>query len=97
MDKKEFAQLVKDIRATESSLGTVSFQLTEKMKRARLSGRSLYVARDIKAGEEITRENVRSVRPGYGLPPKFLPQLIGKKVNRDLEMGIPMSFDFIKD
>ncbi len=98
MDKSEFAKLVKDIRAAESSIGIVNYTLTPAKKKARLTvGRSLYVAKDIKAGEVITRENVRSVRPGYGLPPKYLPELIGRHVNCDLSMGTAMSFDYIAD
>lgn len=98
MNKEEFAQLVRDIRSAENSLGTVNYNLTASQEKARKTvGRSLYVAIDMKAGEIITRENVRSVRPGYGLPPKYLPLLLGKKVNRDLEMGTPMSFDYIAE
>ena len=98
MNKEEFAQLVRDIRSAENSLGTVNYNLTASQEKARKTvGRSLYVAIDMKAGEVITRENVRSVRPGYGLPPKYLPLLLGKKVNRDLEMGTPMSFGYIAE
>lgn len=98
MNKEEFAQLVRDIRSAENSLGIVNYNLTASQEKARKTvGRSLYVAIDMKAGEVITRENVRSVRPGYGLPPKYLPLLLGKKVNRDLEMGTPMSFDYIAE
>ncbi|MBD5331392.1 MAG: pseudaminic acid synthase [Bacteroides sp.] len=97
MDLKEFALLVQNIRDTEKALGSPYFTLSDKVTNARKSGRSLYVAKDMKAGEIITRENVRSVRPGYGLPPKYLPLLLGKKVNRDLEMGTPMSFDYIAE
>lgn len=59
--------------------------------------RSLYVAEDMKAGDLITEQNVRSVRPGYGLAPKFLPKILGKQVNRDLKKGDRMSLDFVED
>ncbi len=87
MNKDEFAQMVKDIRAAEASLGTPSFELTDKIKAARKSGRSLYVAKDIKAGEVITAENVRCVRPGLSLHPRHWKDIIGHTVNRDLSLG----------
>lgn len=97
MDKREFSNMVKSIRNVEKALGTVCYNTNPEIIKGRRYARSLYVAKDMKAGEIITRENVRSVRPGYGLPPKYLPQLLGKKVNRDLEMGTPMSFDYIAE
>lgn len=88
MDKKEFSQLVKDIRAAESSLGRVDYSLTPAKEKSRLSaGRSLYVAKDIKAGELLTRENIRCVRPGYSLHPRYINQILGKHAIRDLEFG----------
>ena len=58
--------------------------------------RSLYVAEDMKAGDIITEQNVRSVRPGYGLAPKFLPEILGKRVNRDLKKGDIMMLEYIE-
>lgn len=88
MNKDEFHQLVKDIRAVESSLGVVDYSLTQAKEKSRLAaGRSLYVSKDIKAGEVITRDNVRCVRPGYSLHPKFLSDIIGKKVLTDYTLG----------
>lgn len=96
MDMEEFRQLVKDIRATESSLGVVDYSLSPSKEKARLSaGRSLYVSKDISEGEIITRDNVRCVRPGYGLHPKYFSLILGKKVNRDLEIGDRMSLEYI--
>ena len=87
-DKEEFRQLVKDIRDAESSLGRVDYSLTAATEKARRSvGRSLYVAKNIKAGEIITRENVRCVRPGYSLHPRYQNEISGKKVRRDLTIG----------
>ena len=94
MNKEEFRQLVKDIRAAESSLGTVDYSLTPAKEKARLSaGRSLYVAKDIKAGEVITRENVRCVRPGYSLHPKFNKSIIGKRIKYSHKPGDRLSFN----
>lgn len=95
MNKDEFAQMVKDIRAAESSLGTPSFALTDKIKAARKIGRSLYVAKDIKAGEIITAENVRCVRPGLSLHPRHWKDIVGHTVNRDLSFGDRFSLDDI--
>lgn len=96
MNKEEFAQLVKDIRATESSLGKVDFSLTPVKEKARLAaGRSLYVAKDIKAGEVLTRENIRCVRPGYSLHPRYISEIIGKRVNENLSKGSRIALENI--
>lgn len=95
MDEKEFTQMVQDIRMAKAARGEVSYDLTEKQKAGRCFARSLYVAKDIKKGEIITEENVRSVRPGYGLHPKYFKYCLGKKVNRDLQCGDRFSLNFI--
>lgn len=87
MDKEEFAQMVKDIRNAESSLGKVSFDLTDKQMKSRQSGRSLYVSKDIKKGEEITRDNIRCVRPGFGLHPRYFNDVLRKHALHDLKFG----------
>lgn len=97
MDQSEFTAMVQAIRATEAAIGRVDYPTDPTQIKGRDFCRSLYVAQDIKAGEVITAQNVRSVRPGYGLPPKHLPQLIGKRVVRDLELGTPFSFEFLAD
>ena len=65
------------------------------MKAGRAFSRSLYVAENMKKGEVITEINVRSVRPGSGLHPKYLPEILGKKVNRDIEKGTRFTLDYI--
>ena len=80
MEEKDFAQMVKDVRMAELSLGKTTYELTEKMRGSRSASRSLYVAEDMKAGEVITERNVRSVRPGFGLHPKYLKDILGKNV-----------------
>lgn len=96
MNEQEFTQMVKDIRLAESSIGETTYELTEKMKAGREFSRSLYVAKDMKSGDIITKENVRSVRPGFGLHPKFLKQILGKKVNCDLEMGTAFKLEYLE-
>ena len=87
LDEKEFTEMVHQVRAAEKAIGKVDYSLTESKIRSRQFARSLYVAEDIEKGEMITEENVRSVRPGYGLHPRFLEKLIGKKTNMDLKSG----------
>lgn len=95
MNEQEFSQMVKEVRMAESAIGQVSYELTDKMKTGRIFSRSLYVVENIKAGEMITEKNVRSVRPGYGLPPKYLPEILGKKVNRTLYKGDRFRWDYL--
>ena len=95
MNELEFSQMVKDIRTVESAIGQVNYEPTDKMKAGRAFSRSLYVAENMKKGEVITEINVRSVRPGYGLHSKYLPEILGKKVNRDIEKGTRFTLDYI--
>lgn len=92
MQPVEFADMVNAIRDVEKAMGHVHYELSETDKNRR---RSLYVCEDMKAGDVITEKNVRSVRPGYGLAPKFLPEILGKKVNRDLSKGERMKLEYI--
>lgn len=87
LDKKEFAQMVKAIRDTEKLLGRVDYSMSEKKWKSRQFARSLYVAKDIKKGEIFTEENIRSVRPGYGMHPKFFKDILGKTATQDYKFG----------
>jgi pseudaminic acid synthase len=95
MNKEEFTQMVKDIRTVEKAIGQVSYELTDRMKSGRNYSRSLYVTEDMKAGDFITEQNIRSVRPGYGLHPKYQNDIAGKKVNRDLKKGTRFDIHYI--
>jgi len=95
LDEKEFAEMVTAVRQAEKAIGKVTYELTEKVKANRQLSRSLYVVNNIKAGEPFTEENVRSIRPGYGLHPKLLKDILGKKAAKDLFMGEPMRFEVI--
>ncbi len=95
LDKQEFADMIQKVRDTEKILGKVDYTMTEKKQNSRQFSRSLYISKDIKAGEEITENNVRSVRPGYGLHPKYLEKVLGKKIKKDMDMGDRLSFDVI--
>lgn len=95
MNEAEFTEMVKAVRDAEKAIGVVDYTLTDKQLKGRDFSRSLYVVEDIKAGEVITEKNVRSIRPGFGLHPKYLTEIIGKRVKRDVERGTPLSFDFV--
>ncbi len=96
MQQDEFAAMVQSIRNVEKALGTVAYKLDPSAIKGREFSRSLYVAEDMKAGDVITDKNVRSVRPGYGLAPKYLPEIIGKRVNRDLIKGERMKLEYVE-
>ena len=96
MKKDEFAAMVKAIRNVEKALGEVVYPTDLAKIKGREFSRSLYVAKDIKVNEVFTEENVRSVRPGFGLHPKYLPKILGKTASRDLEMGERFSMDMVR-
>ena len=79
LDEDEFTKMVKAVRETEVALGNVNYKLTEKQLAGRDFTRSLYIVKDVKKGEVVTKENVRSIRPGYGMHPKELNNILGLK------------------
>ena len=87
MDKEEFSNMIKAIRDVEKLLGKVDYSMTEKKKQSRQFSRSLYVAKDIKKGEKFTEDNIRSVRPGYGMHPRYLNDVLGKLATKDYGFG----------
>ena len=87
LDEKEFEEMIKAVRDSEKLLGKVDYSLTEKKKKSRQFARSLYVAKDIKKGEVFSEDNIRSVRPGYGMHPKYLKDILGKKAKKDYKFG----------
>lgn len=91
MDVSEFTEMVKSVRDAENAIGKVDYSLTEKQLKGREFSRSLYVVENIKRGEFITDKNIRSIRPGFGLHPKYLHMVLGEKVNRDLSKGERLS------
>lgn len=93
MDEQEFSEMVRAVREAEKAIGEVSYSLTDKQKKGREFSRSLYVVEDIKEGDSVTEENVRPIRPGYGLHPKYYSQVIGKKVRTNLQKGTRLSFE----
>ncbi len=86
--------MIKAVRDAEKLLGKVDYSMTEKKKNSRRFSRTLYVAEDIKAGDAITEQNIRSVRPVYGLHPKYLKDILRKKAVEDLKMGTALKHLF---
>lgn len=96
MEPMEFASMVASIREVEQVLGSVSYPSDPWSIPGREGSRSLYIAEDMKAGDILTEQNLRSVRPGYGLAPKYLNECLGKRVNRDLKKGERMSLEIVE-
>ena len=95
MEPAEMAQLVVESERAWQALGEVSYGATEAEEKSIVFRRSLYVVKDIKAGEVLTNENVRAIRPGLGLPTKYLPQIINRVAKQDLKRGTALSWDLI--
>lgn len=95
LDETEFKQMVDAVRKTELMIGKIEYEMTEKKKKSREFSRSLFAVEDIEKGELITPNNVRSIRPGFGLHPKHLHQIIGKTAKINIEKGTPFSLDYI--
>jgi len=96
MNPKEFYNMVTRIREVEKALGKIDYNLTENQKKGKVFSRSLYVTKEIKKGERFDNSNVRAIRPGFGLHPKELKNIIGKISNQDIEKGERFSLKFIK-
>jgi N-acetylneuraminate synthase len=95
LEPQEFKQMVEAIRVAEKSLGKPNYELTKGEAASRAFRRSLFVVEDVKAGEPVTENNVRSIRPGHGLPPKFFPQILGRTFRSNAKAGTPMSLDLL--
>jgi pseudaminic acid synthase len=95
MEPAEMAQLVAETTRAWQALGHVSYGPTEGEKKSLQFRRSLYIVQDVKAGDKLNMENLRAIRPGLGLSPKYLDVLIGKRVARDVERGTPMGWHLL--
>lgn len=95
MNETEFSEMVKAVREAEVAIGVVDYTLTEKQAKGRDFSRSIYAAQDIKAGDVLTSENIRVIRPGFGLHPRHYDALLGKKATTDIEKGTRFSLDFV--
>lgn len=95
MEPQELTQLVIETERAWQAMGKVQNGPTEKEKASLVFRRSLYVVNDVKAGEKFTAQNVRAIRPGYGIAPKFYDEVIGKTAKRDIARGTPLAHDLI--
>ncbi len=96
LDKGEFAALVKTVRDAESAIGQATYICPDDVSKMRRLGRSLFIVKDMRKGEAFTEENLRSIRPGNGLHPRHLPELLGKHATMDIKKGTPMSMRLVE-
>lgn len=96
LEPQEFKAMVDAVRIAEKALGTVHFGVEEKEAGSRLFRRSLFVVKDMTRGEVFTAENVRSIRPGYGLHTRYLEDILGRHAARDIERGTPLSWELVE-
>ena len=97
MEQPDFTAMVNSIRNVEKAIGNdVHYETDPAMIKGREYNRSLYVAQDVKAGDVITEKNVRSVRPGYGLHPKYLKEILGKKFTTNCKIGDRLAWNMIE-
>ena len=95
MEPAEFAAMVRDVRTAEKTIGKVFFGPSESEKSNYGFRRSIFIVKDVKAGEKITEDNIRIIRPGDGLKPKYYEEVLGKTFSKDLPAGTPLSFEYI--
>jgi pseudaminic acid synthase len=95
MEPTEFREMVDSIRIVEKAVGVVDHEVTEREQASRVFRRSLFVVRDMAAGELFTEENVRIIRPGYGLHTRYLPEVLGRRAVRGIERGTPLAWELI--
>jgi pseudaminic acid synthase len=95
MQPEEMRELATEVERVWRALGRVSYGAIEAEKKSLAFRRSLYIVRDMKAGEQLTPENLRAIRPGYGLPPKFYAESLGRAVKMDVKRGTPLSWELI--
>ncbi len=95
LEPHEFRAMVEGVRTAEKALGTVHYGLSGRDEASRVFRRSLYIVEDVRSGEVFTGQNVRSIRPGHGLPPKFLPSVLGRRAAQDLARGTPLTWNLV--
>ncbi|MDP2167686.1 MAG: pseudaminic acid synthase [Thermodesulfovibrionales bacterium] len=96
LEPSEFAAMVETVRVAEKAVGAVHYGLTEKEEKSKVFRRSLFVVKDVKAGDIFTEDNVRSIRPGHGLKPKHIKDVLGKKASKDIKKGTPLDQSMLR-
>ena len=95
LEPPEFKAMVDAVRVVEKALGEVRYRVSEKEAASKAFRRSLFVVKDIKAGEVYTKENLRCIRPGQGLAPRYLDEVMGRKAARDIARGTPLDWNLV--
>ncbi len=95
LDEKEFKQMADAVRNAEKMLGKVDYEMTEKKRSSRTLCRSLFITEDVKKGDEFSAKNVRSIRPGHGLEPRYFNQILGRIAKKNIQRGTPLSWDLV--
>jgi N-acetylneuraminate synthase len=95
LEPDEFKAMVEAVRAAEKAVGEVRYGVSKREAKSHVFRRSLFVVKDIRAGEVFTEENVRSIRPGYGLAPKYLKDILGRRAARDISRGTPLGWSIV--
>jgi pseudaminic acid synthase len=95
LEPNEFEEMVKAIRVAEKALGDVSYQPTQREKVSKLYRKSLFVIDDIKKGELLTERNIKSIRPGYGLHPRYMQKVLGRRVIKNVKRGMPLRWELL--
>ncbi len=96
LEPAEFQSMVEAVRTAEKAIGKVSYEITPKEKESRIFRRSIFAIEDIESGQVFTKKNVRSIRPGHGLPPRYLKVLLGEKANQNIRRGTPLDWKLVK-
>ena len=97
LDEDEFKKMVDAVRNAEKMIGKIDYGMTEKKKKSREFSRSLFVVKNVKKGDLVTEENVRSIRPGFGMHPKHYPNVLGKTFKGSFDKGTPLRKDIIDE
>jgi N-acetylneuraminate synthase len=87
--------MVEAVRTAEKAIGNVYYGVSEQESKSRIFRRSLFVVRDMNAGEKFTKENIRSIRPANGLPPKYLDEVLGRPAARNIAVGTPLEWHLV--
>jgi len=95
LEPNEFKAMVEAVRITEKALGRIQYQASEQEAASRIFRRSLFVVKDMEAGEVFTEQSVRSIRPGYGLHTRFLTDVLGQRAAKHIEKGTPLAWDLV--
>jgi sialic acid synthase SpsE len=95
LEPEEFRTMVDAVRITEKALGSINYDIGERERASKTFRRSLFVVKNMKAGDQVTKDNIRSIRPGHGLDPKYLSDILGRRLNTNVPGGTPLSWELL--